>query len=187
MVLVTGFAGGIIWSLVAYLCFSFHFTAIEPNVLLEPFTVGSWRKMWIGKTISILVYGLFSTGCALVYYLFFKKLKSMWVGAIYGLCLCAVVLIVLNPIFPGMKPFLKLDANTIITCCCIYILYGVFIGYSISFEYERSRVLRENWRDSRTRSRKSIRAGGTPRIQADTSRRKVKNRNFLQFMVKWAR
>jgi len=142
MVLVTGFAGGIIWSLVAYLCFSFHFTAIEPNVLLEPFTVGSWRKMWIGKTISILVYGLFSTGCALVYYLFFKKLKSMWVGAIYGLCLCAVVLIVLNPIFPGMKPFLKLDANTVITCCCIYILYGVFIGYSISFEYERSRVFK---------------------------------------------
>jgi len=63
MVLVTGFAGGIIWSLVAYLCFSFHFTAIEPNVLLEPFTVGSWRKMWIGKTISILVYGLFYRLC----------------------------------------------------------------------------------------------------------------------------
>ncbi|MEH7367342.1 YqhR family membrane protein, partial [Priestia megaterium] len=28
----------------------------------------------------------------------------------------------------------ELPANTIISSLCIYILYGVFIGYSISFE-----------------------------------------------------
>ncbi|GER66150.1 hypothetical protein BpJC7_05170 [Weizmannia acidilactici] len=143
MVIVTGFTGGIIWSVVAYLCFYLHFTTIEPNILLEPFTVGSWRKIWIGKMIAILAYGLISIGVAIVYYLFFKKIKSMWAGAAYGLCLCALVLLVLNPIFPGMKPLLKLDANTITTCACIYILYGVFIGYSISFEYERGQKFKK--------------------------------------------
>ncbi|WP_018660656.1 YqhR family membrane protein [Heyndrickxia acidiproducens] len=137
MVIVTGFTGGIIWSITAYLCFFFHFTSIEPNIILEPFTVGVWRKMWIGKILAILFYGLISIGAAIVYYLTLKKFKSMWAGAAYGLFLCGFVLFILNPIFPSMKPLFKLDLNTIITCACIYVVYGVFIGYSISYEHSR--------------------------------------------------
>ncbi|MBE6185097.1 YqhR family membrane protein [Heyndrickxia ginsengihumi] len=134
MVIITGFVGGVFWSAIAY-CFHFlNFTSIEPNIILEPFTVGKWRTIWIGKIISIIAYGVISIGIAVIYYVVLKKFKSMWIGAIYGLALFAIVFFILNPIFPSMKPFWKLDLNTIITSCCIYILYGVFIGYSISFE-----------------------------------------------------
>lgn len=34
----------------------------------------------------------------------------------------------------NLKTIGELPANTIISSLCIYILYGVFIGYSISFE-----------------------------------------------------
>jgi hypothetical protein len=44
--------------------------------------------------------------------------------------------LVLNPIFPDMKPFLDLSRNTVITSVCIYLVYGLFIGYSINYEYE---------------------------------------------------
>lgn len=134
-VIIVGFVGGIMWSIVGYVCYYFSFAKIEPNIILEPFTVGTWRESWIGIIISILVYGLISIGAALVYYLVLKKFKSMWIGIGYGVILCLVVFVILNPIFPSMKPVLKLDFNTMITSICVYALYGLFVGYSISYEH----------------------------------------------------
>jgi Conserved membrane protein YqhR len=134
MVMITGFVGGVLWSMIAYFSYFLQFTKIEPNILLEPFTVGNWKESWIGIVITIFVYGILSIGVAIFYYLVLKKLRSMWVGIFYGIALFFIVFFILNPIFPSMKPFFRIDTNTIITCVCIYVLYGVFIGYSISFE-----------------------------------------------------
>jgi hypothetical protein len=134
LVVVTGFVGGVLWSLIAYLAYFFQFTKIEPNILLEPFTVGNWKETWIGIVITIFVYGILSIGVAFLYFLILRKLYSMWVGIFYGVALFLIVFFILNPIFPSMKPFFRIDSNTIITSVCIYVLYGVFIGYSISFE-----------------------------------------------------
>jgi hypothetical protein len=46
------------------------------------------------------------------------------------------VYLVLNPIFSEMKPFLDLSRDTVITSICLYLVYGLFIGYSINYEYE---------------------------------------------------
>ncbi|MGD6966996.1 hypothetical protein FZC78_06325 [Rossellomorea vietnamensis] len=134
MVVTTGFAGGILWSLISYICYMFSFTEIEPNIILEPWAAGDWKDSWLGIVISILAYGLISIGAALVYYAALRKLTSMWVGAGYGIALMLVVFLVLNPLFPSMKGLTDTDYNTLITAACIYILYGVFIGYSISYE-----------------------------------------------------
>ncbi|MBB2482148.1 hypothetical protein H5P36_18405 [Bacillus sp. APMAM] len=134
MVFITGFFGGLLWSAVGYFTYYLNFIKVEPNIILEPFTVGSWRESWIGIVSSIIAYGIISIPVSFIYYAILKKFKTIWVGAIYGIVLFLIVFIILNPIFPGMKPFLKLDLNTIITCACLYILYGVFIGYSISYE-----------------------------------------------------
>lgn len=40
-----------------------------------------------------------------------------------------------NPIFPDVRTVTELTSDTIITTICIYLLYGLFVGYSISFEY----------------------------------------------------
>ncbi|MBS4173434.1 YqhR family membrane protein [Bacillus sp. FJAT-49736] len=134
MVVITGFIGGVFWSAIAYFSYYLNFIKIEPNIILEPFTVGTWRESWIGIIISIFAYGIVSMGAAFLYYGVLKKLRTMWVGATYGVVLFLIVFFILNPIFPSMKPFFKIDFNTIITCVCLYILYGVFIGYSISYE-----------------------------------------------------
>lgn len=42
---------------------------------------------------------------------------------------------VFNPIFPDVKQVQDLQQSTIVTTFCLYILYGMFVGYSISFEY----------------------------------------------------
>ncbi|WP_421379535.1 YqhR family membrane protein [Bacillus salacetis] len=134
MVIATGFTGGILWSGIAYICYMFSFTKLEPNIILEPWAVGDWKETWLGIVISILAYGLVSIGVALVYYALLRKLKSMWVGAGYGIALMLIVFVVLNPLFPSMKGLGDTDYITLITEACLYILYGVFIGYSISYE-----------------------------------------------------
>ncbi|HZG73878.1 MAG TPA: YqhR family membrane protein [Chondromyces sp.] len=131
---ITGLAGGAIWSMVAYIAYMFRFTKIEPNVILEPFTVGNWKETWIGIVLSILAYSIVSVGVALLYYALLRKMKSLWSGIILGLVLLGIVLLVLNPIFPSIKPWRELGLNTLVTCACVYVLYGVFIGYSISYE-----------------------------------------------------
>jgi hypothetical protein len=133
-VVTIGLFGGIFWSLLAYLSYIFNFTVISPNLVLEPWAVGDWKDGVRGQFIGIAIIGILSIGVALVYYAVLKKFKSIWVGLIYGLVLWGLVFLVLNPIFPDLKTVNHLDRNTLITTVCFYILYGVFIGYSISFE-----------------------------------------------------
>ncbi|TYR82442.1 hypothetical protein FZC66_02295 [Priestia megaterium] len=132
--IVIGFVGGILWSFIGYLTYVFNFSEIHPNTILQPWALGAWKERWIGLVVSIFVIGILSMIVGLLYYVLLKKFKTMWVGIGYGLLLWAVVFLVLNPLFPTIKTVADLTFNTIITTICLYILYGVFVGYSISFE-----------------------------------------------------
>lgn len=143
MVIVTGLIGGILWSGLGYLAFVFNLTDVSPNVILEPWTIGDWKKGWLGTVISIGIIGVLSIAVALIYYVALRRFPSIFVGMGYGIVLFLLVFFVLNPIFPGISPFKELSRNTIITSVCFYILYGIFIGYSISYEESEIRY-REN-------------------------------------------
>ncbi|KQL20434.1 YqhR family membrane protein [Cytobacillus solani] len=134
LVIVTGLIGGILWSGLGYLAYVFNLTGIRPNVILEPWTIGDWKEGWLGTVISIVMIGGISIVPAFIYYIFLRRFPSIWVGAGYGIGLFIVVFFILNPIFPGIDPFNELERNTIFTSVCFYILYGVFVGYSISYE-----------------------------------------------------
>lgn len=133
-VVVIGLFGGIFWSLLSYLSYVFHFTELSPNLILKPWILGDWKNRVLGQFIGILVIGIISIGVAFLYYALLKKFKSIWVGAGFGIALWLIVFYVFNPIFPDIKTVAELERNTVITTICFYILYGVFIGYSISFE-----------------------------------------------------
>nr|WP_318246307.1 YqhR family membrane protein [Bacillus sp. PS06] len=133
-VVVTGLFGGLFWSLLNYLAYIFNFTEISPNLVLQPWTVGEWKDRVLGQFIGIAVIGVLSIGVALLYYALLRRFQKIWVGMIFGVALWILVFYILNPIFPGLKSLADLDRNTNITTICFYILYGVFIGYSISFE-----------------------------------------------------
>ncbi|WP_335870657.1 YqhR family membrane protein [Bacillus sp. 2205SS5-2] len=135
-VVITGFIGGLLWSGIAYFAYLFHFTTINPNIIFEPWAVGGWKDSWIGYILALVGYGMVSSGAALVYYGLLRKLKSMWVGAAYGIGLFLAVVLILNPLFKSMKGLTEMELNTLITCVCVYVLYGVFIGFSISYEEE---------------------------------------------------
>ncbi|WLR43901.1 YqhR family membrane protein [Bacillus carboniphilus] len=133
-VMITGFFGGVFWSFLAYVAHIFNFTSIGPNMILIPFAVGDWKYETLGHLLGILAIGLVSILVALLYYVTLKRFQSIWVGAMYGLVLWGFVFIVLKPLFPDMEPITKIGINTNVTTICTYLLFGVFVGYSISFE-----------------------------------------------------
>ncbi|MEH7273533.1 YqhR family membrane protein [Neobacillus vireti] len=132
----TGLFGGLFWGTLGFIAYYFNFTEIRPNVILEPWALGKWKNEWLGTVISIILLGLFSVGAAFVYSLALKKFNGVWLGLAYGIGLFLIVYLILNPIFPGIKPFLSLGRDTLITTICLYMVYGLFIGYSINYEYE---------------------------------------------------
>ncbi|MBN6888834.1 cell division protein FtsX [Cytobacillus horneckiae] len=134
MTVLTGFIGGILWSSLGYLCYVLNFTEIGPRVILDPWTIGEWKDSWLGIVIAIVLIGVISIGAALIYYVALRKFTSMWFGAAYGVGIYLLVFFILNPIFPSIAPFTELSRNTIITSFCLYLLYGIFVGYSISYE-----------------------------------------------------
>jgi hypothetical protein len=143
-VITIGFVGGVFWSGLAYIAYWLNFTEIHPNVIIEPWTIGAWKEGWLGTVISIILIGVISIAVAILYYVTLRKFGSIWIGIGYGILLFFLVFFVLNPIFPGIKPFFDLSRNTIITSICFYILYGVFVGYSISYEENEIRNSEKN-------------------------------------------
>ncbi|WP_099351863.1 YqhR family membrane protein [Fredinandcohnia onubensis] len=141
-VVVIGLFGGIFWSLLSYLTYIFNFTELSPNLILKPWILGDWKNRVLGQFIGIFMIGIISIGVALLYYALLKKFQSIWVGAAFGIALWLIVFYVFNPIFPDIKTVGQLERNTVITTICFYILYGVFIGYSISFEENEMRAER---------------------------------------------
>jgi hypothetical protein len=139
----TGFFGGVFWSTMGFFAYYFHFTKIHPNVVLVSWVVGDWKRGWQGTIISIIIIGFLSVGAAFIYYAFLKRFNGIWPGILYGFVIFLVVFFVFNPFLPSMGPVNKLNTNTIITSICLYIIYGLFIGYSISYEYSTRKMAKE--------------------------------------------
>lgn len=135
MSLITGFIAGVASSAMGYAAYYFHFTSIHPSVIMTPLK-SSWKNSWQGFLITVILYGILSLFVALLYYFALRKRKSLIWGIIYGVLLFAITFFVLYPVLPGIDLLMKYKTNTIITELCMFILYGLFIGYSISYEYE---------------------------------------------------
>ncbi|WP_088104713.1 YqhR family membrane protein [Halalkalibacter urbisdiaboli] len=134
-VALIGLFGGLIWSLIGYLAFYFKFIRVGPALILMPWALGDWKTTYIGQLVGIAVISLLSIGIAFFYRMLMQKIHIIWAGIGFGFVLWILVFYVINPFIPGLKAVQNLDLNTIITSLCLYVLYGLFIGYSISYEY----------------------------------------------------
>jgi hypothetical protein len=142
--LLTGFIGGILASLLGLFMYYFNFMEVSAkSFLLRSWTTAGWTDTWLGELLTILLIGILSIGVALVYYGIFKKIYSLWMGVVYGLILWGIVFFVLQPIFSNVPSIGEMEVQTIISTACLYILYGTFIGYSISFDYHDRTVAKE--------------------------------------------
>jgi len=140
--LLTGFIGGFIWSTFAIFMHYFNFAEVDPKkFILRLWKNIEWTNGWLGDLVTILILAILSIVVALVYYLLFKKVYSIWMGAIYGIVIWIIIFFLIQPLFPNTKQLFDLSNDTIISTICLFILYGTFIGYSISYDYYDTYVL----------------------------------------------
>lgn len=134
--LLTGFVGGVLWSLFGAIAYYFNFTTVSPaTFILRSWLQTGWTDGWLGELVGIIVIGLLSIVTALVYYYLFKKMRGMWPSAAFGIALWFLVFYLLQPVIPNLPHMTELDSDTVVTTLCLFLLYGTFIGYSISYEY----------------------------------------------------
>ncbi|WLR49749.1 YqhR family membrane protein [Bacillus tianshenii] len=129
-----GFFGGLLWSTIGFIAYYFHFTAFSPAFVLDLFMVGDWKEGALGHLIGILVIAILSIGVAYLYNFILKNIDNVWAGILFGVGLWVIVFFLLKPLFPNVKAVANWELNTIVVTLCLYILYGVFVGYSISFD-----------------------------------------------------
>ncbi|WP_042346010.1 YqhR family membrane protein [Bacillus massiliigorillae] len=130
-----GFIGGMFWSALGQLAYYFHFTEVGPKVIITGWLSDKWTHGFLGVLIAILLYGLVSIVVAFLYYAFLRKVRSLSAGILFGIAIWAIVHYAFVPFFSDMKGIQDMDFNTLVTTVCLYILYGVFIGVSVSFDH----------------------------------------------------
>jgi len=140
-VALIGFIGGLFWSALGQLAYYFSFTEIGPKVIISGWASDRWRDGVLGGVVTIVLCGLLSIIVALIYYALLRKVNNLLICMLFGVGIWAIVHMAFIPFFPNLMPIKSMNMNTLVTTLCIYILYGVFIGISISFdESERKRM-----------------------------------------------
>ena len=135
-----GLFGGLFWGAIFQLFAYFNFTEIGPTFVIRTWIKADFAKGWIGVILSLVCLSVISLLFSYLYSVLFRKFNSYWLGVGYGIAIWALIFLALRPLFPGMKTVMELSIDTIITTLCLFLLYGLFIGYSISFEYHEREV-----------------------------------------------
>jgi uncharacterized membrane protein len=135
--LLTGFVGGLLWSAIGSFAYYFNFSEVShASFTLRSFWQASWSSGLTGELISMLVVGIASILAAFLYYLFLRKRAGMIPGILYGVAVWFIFMYFLNPFFESVPTITEMEMNTVVSTICLLVLYGTFIGYSISFDYE---------------------------------------------------
>jgi len=137
--ILTGFVGGFFFLLGFMLCYTFNF--IDKNLvkLIPLYEVLIANQPFLLKLIILIsVVSIVSISISLIYYTFLKRFANLWISVLFGLLLYAMIF--LTTIFGGQKlDILHFNLSTHITTLSLFILYAVFVGYSISFDYTETR------------------------------------------------
>ncbi|PGZ91969.1 MULTISPECIES: YqhR family membrane protein [Bacillaceae] len=135
-----GFFGGIFWSSVLLVLSYFDFTQIGPNFVLERIKLGKWANGYVENLISIVGIGIISIIIAFVFYFIGRKFNGVLPGIFFGLLLWVIVFILLGKIAFDLKAIKDYSSDTTVTTICLFILYGTFIAYSVSFAFQEQKA-----------------------------------------------
>src|SRR5699024_6513420 len=123
-----------------------YFNLIEksPKAYLKlAFLDKKWIANWYGTLFTIFFYGILSMFVAYFYYLVLRRINGLVIGIVFGIGMWLIVLLLFPLFFSELPYILSLPKRSLVTSWCLFILYGVFIGYSISFDY-RQAILQGN-------------------------------------------
>nr|WP_238357517.1 YqhR family membrane protein [Cohnella zeiphila] len=130
-----GFFAGIFWGLARWFAVSLNFTKVPQAFLVDAWvkrsTLHSAGWHWIG----LLLFVVMSVVAAMLYWLLLGRLHGPWPGLFFGAAWWAMLFLVVGPPTGTTEPVRTLGWNSIFTELCLYLIWGLFIGYSYAFEF----------------------------------------------------
>lgn len=139
-----GFFAGLLWGLLRWLFYTLHFTIVAPGFLAEPFFKHSFMNTMAGHLVGLLFFIGLSVIASLVYTLMFRRLNGPVPGIVYGLVWWAILFVLTGPKLGMMNPPYRLTWNSLYTEICVFLLWGLFIGYTVAVEYTDERMREPN-------------------------------------------
>ncbi|QKS70948.1 hypothetical protein FLK61_29950 [Paenalkalicoccus suaedae] len=134
-VTLIGLFGGLFFSLLGYAAYYFHFTEVGPGLTISMWMSEEFEPTALGEWISVFLNGILGIGAAFLYRVLFIRFKGPTAGVFYGVILWVIIFQFISPLFPAIKGILSMSFHSIVTTLCLYIVFGLFVGYSVSFDY----------------------------------------------------
>lgn len=136
-----GLFAGLIWGGLKLLEFAIRYTAIVPGFLIEPFFQHAYLVTYMGLALGYASFIGFSIVAAVLYGLLLRKLPGPWPGLAYGAAWWGLIYLLVGPLTEMTPAILAMDRNSLVSDFSLFLLWGLFIGYSISVEFtdERNR------------------------------------------------
>ncbi|WP_166239130.1 YqhR family membrane protein [Paenibacillus turpanensis] len=134
-----GVYAGLIWGAIKMISYFLNFSQVLPGYMAEPFFTHDFIAGWGGHFVGWLFFIVFSLVASFIYTYALSKLKGPWFGIAYGAAWFFLIYLLVGPL-TGMMPWIgNMSWDTYIVDLCIYLLWGIFIGYTASLEYTDER------------------------------------------------
>jgi len=130
-----GLFAGIIWGLVRWFAVGLKFTDVPQAFLADPWIRRAELGSGFWHFIGLLLFILMSVAAGFVYWALLGKLKGPLPGLFFGAAWWALIFLVVGPPSGAVLPAWSIGWKSLITELCLYVMWGLFIGYSIAFEY----------------------------------------------------
>lgn len=134
---ITGFFGGMLIAILHVIFHYFNINRVSPVKIMNFFYIeGNWLYKWYGTIFFILFISMLSIVIGIIYYLLLKKVRGWFMGFIFGIVLWGIYGVCIPLIYSEITLKQLFLSNSSIATASLFIVYGLFIGYSISYDYE---------------------------------------------------
>lgn len=133
-----GFFAGLIWGLAGCAAQFFGFTEVKASAWAGPWLDQKTEAAWQGTLAGLAGYIILSILASLVYAAVLRRAKGPWPGLAYGAAWYAVLFFMIGPA-AGLPSWRGLSVHSLVSELCRFLLWGVFIGYSIAMEFTDER------------------------------------------------
>ena len=138
--LYVGFFCGLIWGGLNQIEYYLKFTTVVPGFLVEPFYVHGYLTQWQGLVIGYMSFILLSMIASMIYIGLFSHVKGSLLGMLYGVAWWCLLFLLAGPLLGMLEPINHYNWDTIITEFCLFLVWGLFIGYTIALEFTEDRA-----------------------------------------------
>lgn len=131
---VVGFFAGLIWGGLDVIMYYLKFTKIIPAIEWRLFFTENFLTNWMGHLLGIAGNVIISIGAAVLYAYTLLKFRGPWVGIAYGAVWGLLGYGLVGPFLQLTPPLWRIDVDSLVTELSIFVLWGLFIGYSLVVE-----------------------------------------------------